>query len=119
MDQDKLLAEFDRITSDESHFLKAKSPAVLRSKITALENLRNRIYSNTRHYITGIFLGLCSYPMELFTKPAIAKTLIKEGEQAMEKGNIEQLRTAAIHLSHLTHTPPDWETAKIKGTGIG
>jgi molecular chaperone DnaK len=118
LDQDKLLSEFQRITQDEAVFLKAKSPSILRSKIDALDNLQGRILSNTKHYITSIFLRLSSFPADMFTKPAIATALIKEGEKALETGHFQQLRTAAINLSHLTPRQ-DWEVAKIKGTGIG
>jgi len=119
IDQDRLFSEFQKIVKDEAVFLKARSTAILRAKIDALENLRSSILSNTRHYITSIFFSLASYPPETFTKPAIAQNLIKEGERALENGNLQQLRAATINLSHLLETTQQWELAKIKGTGIG
>ncbi|GAA4342125.1 Hsp70 family protein [Flaviaesturariibacter amylovorans] len=120
LDQDKLLAEFDRITQDERHFLRAQSPAILRAKIEALDSLRRKLLSNTKHWITRIFLQLSNLPPDAYTKPAAAKALIRQGEEALEREHFEGLRSAAIQLSHLVHGASDeLDAVKIKGTGIG
>ncbi|HEY0040085.1 MAG TPA: Hsp70 family protein, partial [Flavisolibacter sp.] len=119
-DRDKLMNDFDRITQDEGQFLKAKSPAVLRAKIDALEMLRRRVYANTRHYIIDFFLYFASIPISNYQKPSIASTLIKQGEQALANQQFSQLRTTMINLSHQLHgDEPEFEKIKIKGTGIG
>ncbi|RYY41632.1 MAG: hypothetical protein EOO08_00430 [Chitinophagaceae bacterium] len=119
MEQEKLVAEYDRIIQDEALFLRNRSAAILRAKIDALEQLRMRILSNTRYFITNIFLNLCQLPPESFTKPAIAKTLMQQGEEALTQQRFPELRTAAIHLSHLVESEDELEAIKIKGTGIG
>jgi molecular chaperone DnaK len=119
-DRDKMMNDFDRVVQDEQQFLKAKSPAVLRTKIDALEILRRRAYANTRHYIIDFFLYFAAIPPSSYTKPAIAATLIKEGEQALAAQQFAQLRTSMINLSHLLHGEgSELENIKIKGTGIG
>lgn len=119
-DRDKMMNDFDRIVQDEAQFLKAKSPAVLRTKIDALELLRRRVYANSRHYIIDFYLYYAAIPPSSYTKPSIAATLIKQGEEALAKEQFAQLRTAMIHLSHLLHgDEPEIENTKIKGTGIG
>ncbi|RYY89015.1 MAG: hypothetical protein EOO15_07375 [Chitinophagaceae bacterium] len=119
LEQEKLVADYDRIVQDEAIFLRSRSSAVLRAKIDALEQLRMRILSNTRYFITNIFLGLCQLPPESFTKPAIAKTLMKQGEDALTQQRFPELRSAAINLSHLVENEEELEAIKIKGTGIG
>ena len=119
-DRDKVMNDFDRIVQDEQQFLKAKSPAILRAKIDALELLRRRVYANTRHYIIDFFLYFAAIPPNNYTKPAIAATLIKQGEQSLENQQFSQLRTTMINLSHLLHgEEAELEAIKIKGTGIG
>ncbi|HUC83155.1 MAG TPA: Hsp70 family protein, partial [Flavisolibacter sp.] len=119
-DRDKIMNDFDRIVQDEAQFLKAKSPAVLRAKIDALELLHRRIYANTRHYIINFFLHFASLSPNEYKKPAIAASLIKQGEEAMAKEQYSQLRTIMINLSHQLHgDEPEFEKIKIKGTGIG
>jgi len=119
-DRDKMMNDFDRITQDEAQFLKAKSPAVLRTKIDALELLRRRVYANTRHYIIDFFLYFASIPLNNYQKPHIASTLIKQGEEALANQQFSQLRTTMINLSHQLHgDEPEYEKIKIKGTGIG
>ena len=119
-DRDKVMNDFDRIVQDEQQFLKAKSPAILRTKIDALELLRRRVYANTRHYIIDLFLYFAAIPPANYTKPAIAATLIKQGEQSLEHQQFSQLRTTMINLSHLLHGgEAELEAIKIKGTGIG
>jgi molecular chaperone DnaK len=119
-DRDKMMNDFDRITQDEALFLKAKSPAVLRAKIDALELLRRRVYANTRHYIIDFFLYFSSIPLENYQKPSIASTLIRQGEEALANQQFGQLRTTMINLSHQLHgDEPEYEKIKIKGTGIG
>ncbi|GAB4093090.1 Hsp70 family protein [Flaviaesturariibacter terrae] len=119
LDQDKLVADYDRIVQDEAVFLRSRSSSVLRAKIDSLEQLRMRILSNTRYFITNIFLNLCELPPESFTKPAVAQTLMKQGEEALTQQRFPELRNAAIHLSHLVDDPDELEAIKIKGTGIG
>lgn len=120
IDRDRLAGEFDRIVRDEQQFLRAKSPAILRSKIDALDNIQRWIYSNTRHFIINIFMNLCSIPVNEYSKPSIAQTLIRQGEQALTAERFEELRTITINLSHLAKTDdPAIEKIKIKGTGIG
>jgi molecular chaperone DnaK len=119
-DRDKIMNDFDRIVQDEAQFLKAKSPAVLRAKIDALELLQRRIYANTRHYIINFFLHFASLSPNEYKKPAIAASLIKQGEEAMANQQFAQLRTIMINLSHQLHgDEPEFEKLKIKGTGIG
>jgi hypothetical protein len=119
-DRDKVMNDFDRIIRDESEFLKAKSPAVLRAKIDALEVLRRRVYANTRHYIMDFFLYFAAQPLSSYNKPSIAAALIKQGEEAMANQQFAQLRTIMINLSHqLQGEEPGFEKIKIKGTGIG
>ncbi len=119
-DRDKMMNDFDRIVQDEGQFLKAKSPAVLRAKIDALELLRRRVYANTRQYIVDFFLYFSSQPLDHYTKPAIAATLIKQGEEALAQEQYAQLRSAMVNLSHLLYgDEPEFEKVKIKGTGIG
>ncbi len=119
-DRDKMMNDFDRITQDEAQFLKAKSPAVLRAKIDALEFLRRRVYANTRYYIIDLFLYFAAIPTANYTKPAIAATLIKQGEEALAAQQYAQLRTTMLNLSHLLHDEEvAFEKIKIKGTGIG
>lgn len=119
-DRDKMMNDFDRIVQDEAQFLKAKSPAVLRTKIDALELLHRRVYANTRHYIINFFLHFSSIPLNEYKKPAIASSLIKQGEEAMANQQFAQLRTIMINLSHQLHgDEPEFEKIKIKGTGIG
>jgi molecular chaperone DnaK len=119
-EQDKMMNDFDRIVQDEGQFLKAKSPAVLRTKIDALDILRRRVYANTRHYIIDLFLYFAAIPASNYTKPAIASTLIKQGEQALTNEQFGQLRTTMINLSHLLNgEEAEIENIKIKGTGIG
>lgn len=119
-DRDKIMNDFDRIVQDEAQFLKAKSPAVLRAKIDALELLHRRIYANTRHYIINFFLHFASFSPNEYKKPSIAASLIKQGEEAMAKEQFAQLRTIMINLSHQLHgDEPEFDKIKIKGTGIG
>ncbi|HZH64757.1 MAG TPA: Hsp70 family protein [Flavisolibacter sp.] len=119
-EQDKMMNDFDRIVQDEQGFLKAKSPAVLRTKIDALELLRRRVYANTKHYIIDFFLYFAAIPASNYTKPSIASTLIKQGEQALANEQFGQLRTTMINLSHLLNgEETEIEDMKIKGTGIG
>ena len=119
-ERDKMMNDFDRIIQDESQFLKAKSPAVLRAKIDALELLHRRVYANTRHYIINFFLHFASLPTSDYKKPAIAASLIKQGEEAMANQQFAQLRIIMINLSHQLHgDEPEFEKIKIKGTGIG
>ncbi len=119
-DRDKVMNDYDRIVQDEQLFIKAKSPAVLRAKIEALEALRRRVYANTRHYIIDFFLYFASIPTSNYQKPAIASTLIKQGEDALANEQFGQLRTIMINLSHQLHgEEPTFEKMKIKGTGIG
>jgi molecular chaperone DnaK len=119
-DRDKLMNDFDRVVQDEAQFLKAKSPAVLRAKIDALEALRRRVYANTRHYIIDFFLYFASIPLNNYQKPSIASALIKQGEETMAAQQFAQLRTIMINLSHqLSGDEPAFEKLKIKGTGIG
>ncbi len=103
LDRDKLANDFDRIVQDEAQFLKAKSPAVLRAKIDALELLRRRVYANTKHIIMDFFLHFASQPVNSYSKPSLAATLIKQGEEAMANEQFGQLRTATLHLSHLLY----------------
>jgi hypothetical protein len=115
-----MMNDFDRIVQDEQGFLKAKSPAVLRTKIDALELLRRRVYANTKHYIIDFFLYFAAIPASNYTKPSIASTLIKQGEQALANEQFGQLRTTMINLSHLLNgEETEIEDMKIKGTGIG
>jgi hypothetical protein len=119
-DRDKMLNDFDRIVQDEAQFLKAKSPAVLRAKIDALEMLRRRVYANTKQYIVDFFLYFSSQPLTSYSKPSIAATLIKQGEEALAGEQYAQLRSTMINLSHLLYgEEPGYEKVKIKGTGIG
>ncbi|HEX8315351.1 MAG TPA: hypothetical protein VF609_10170, partial [Flavisolibacter sp.] len=119
-ERDKMMNDFDRIVQDEAQFLKAKSPAVLRAKIDALELLHRRVYANTRHYIINFFLHFASLPVSDYKKPAIASSLIKQGEEAMTNQQFAQLRTIMINLSNQLHgDEPEFEKIKIKGTGIG
>ena len=119
-ERDKMMNDFDRIVQDEAQFLKAKSPAVLRAKIDALELLHRRVYANTRHYIINFFLHFASLPVSDYKKPAIASSLIKQGEEAMAAQQFAQLRTIMINLSNQLHgDEPEFEKIKIKGTGIG
>jgi hypothetical protein len=119
-DRDKIMNDFDRVVQDEAQFLKAKSPAVLRAKIDALEMLRRRVYANTRHHIIDFFLYFAAQPMSSYQKPSIATALIKQGEDAMAAGQFAQLRTIMVNLSHQLHgDEPEFEKIKIKGTGIG
>ena len=120
LDRERLMGAFDRIIKDEQQFLRAKSPAILRSKIDALSNIMRWVHSNTRHFIVHIFMDLCSIPTEEFAKPSIAQTLIRQGEQALAAERFEELRTITINLSHLAKgDDPSIEKIKIKGTGIG
>jgi hypothetical protein len=118
-DQDKLVAEYDRIVQDERAFLQARSASVLNTKIDAFRKLRNRIVSNTRHYIINIFLSVSTYPKEWFKKPAVAESLIRQGEEALTQERFELLRTITINLTHLVDGDDELETIRIKGTGIG
>jgi molecular chaperone DnaK len=119
-DRDKMINDFDRIVQDEGQFLKAKSPAVLRAKIDALEMLRRRVYANTRQYIIDFFLYFSSQPLTSYSKPSIAATLIKQGEEALAGEQYAQLRSTMVNLSHLLYgEEPGYEKVKIKGTGIG
>lgn len=119
-DRDKVMNDFDRVVQDEQQFLKAKSPAVLRTKIEALELLRRRVYANTRHYIIDFFLHFASIPLNNYGKPSIASALIEQGEEALANQQFGQLRTIMINLSHQAHgEEPAFEKMKIKGTGIG
>lgn len=118
--REELVAEYDRIIMDEKQFLKDKSTVILRGKIEALTTLRHKIYSNTRHYITSIFFNLRDIPVNEFTSPAMAATLIKQGDEALANERFEALRSAAISLSHLLGGDDEKTRAiKIKGTGIG
>lgn len=119
-DRDKVMNDFDRVVADEAQFLKAKSPAVLRAKIDALEMLRRRVYANSRHHIVNLFLHFASLPLSEYQKPAIAAALVKQGEQALAAEQYAALRTAMINLSHQLHDDElSFEKVKIKGTGIG
>lgn len=119
LERDKLAVEFDRIVHDEPQFLKAKSPAILRTKIAALGNLKGRVYANTRHFIINIFMHFSSIPPAEYPKPAVASTLIKQGETALANERFEELRTATIALSNMLFGGQELEKIKIKGTGIG
>lgn len=119
-DRDKMMNDFDRIVQDEAQFLKAKSPSVLRAKIDALELLRRRVYANSRQYIIDFFLYFASQPVNSYSKPSIAATLIKQGEEALAKEQFAQVRSSMINLSHLMYgEDTTLEQVKIKGTGIG
>ena len=119
-ERDKMVSDFDRIVQDESQFIKAKSPAVLRAKIDALELLRRRVYANTRQYIIDFFLFFASQPPASYTKPSIAATLIRQGEEALANEQFSQLRSVMVNLSHLLYgEEAALEKVKIKGTGIG
>ncbi len=118
--REKLVSEFDRIVADERQFLKAKSPALLRSKIDGLQTLHNKIHSNTKQFLTQIFMSYSQVSPDQYPKPNVAKTLIRQGEEALEKDHFEALRSATISLSHLWHGDDViTENSKIKGTGIG
>jgi molecular chaperone DnaK len=120
LDRDKLMNEFDRVTRDEEQFLRAKSPAILRSKIDALDSLRGRVYANTKHFILNLFMHFSAIAPEEYTKPPVARSLIKQGETALANERFEELRTVTIALSHLLHgDDTDIRKIKIKGTGIG
>jgi molecular chaperone DnaK len=119
-ERDKMMNDFDRLVQDENQFLKAKSPAILRTKIEGLDLLHRRVYANTRHYIIDFFLHFASVPVSNYKKPSIASTLIKQGEEAMANQQFARLRTIMINLSHqLYGDEPEFEKIKIKGTGIG
>jgi molecular chaperone DnaK len=119
IDRDKLSLEYDRIVGDEQQFLKAKSVAILRNKIDALDNLRGKVYANTRHFIINFFMSYSNIDPEQYSKPSIARTLIKQGENALVQERFEELRSVTINLSNLLHGSGDIEKLKIKGTGIG
>lgn len=119
-DRDKMMNDFDRIIQDEAQFLKAKSPVVLRAKIDALDLLRRRVYANTRQYIIDFFLYFAAQPPGSYSKPSIASTLIKQGEEALAAEQFSGLRSVMINLSHLLYgEEASFEKVKIKGTGIG
>lgn len=120
IDREVLASEYDRIVQEEKSFLREKSITILRSKIDALNKLRLRIFANTRHYITSIFLDLCRIPVEHYLKPAVATTLMKQGEEAMAAEQFEALRSTTIALSHqLKDEDGEVQKIKLKGTGIG
>jgi molecular chaperone DnaK len=120
VDREKVAQEYDRIVRDETQFLKAKSPAILRAKIDALEKLKGRIYANTRHYITNIFLHVNGIEASAYPKPSLAKTLQKQGEKAMAEERFDELRTVTIALYNMLYDDgPEAEMTRIKGTGIG
>jgi molecular chaperone DnaK len=120
LDRERLAADFDRVVQDEPQFLRSGSSAVLRSRIGALDGLRNRLISNTNHYIIRIFMNLSTEPLSSYTKPDMARTLIKQGEQALAAERFAELRTVTITLSHLQPgSGLEKDIAKIKGTGIG
>ncbi|HEX2608946.1 MAG TPA: Hsp70 family protein, partial [Flavisolibacter sp.] len=118
-DRDKVMEDFDRTIKDENQFLRAKSTAILRAKIDALDLLRRRVYANARHHIIDFFLYYASVPPSSYPKPQIAATLIRQGEEALEKEQFAQVRTIMINLSHQLHGETEFEKIKIKGTGIG
>ena len=118
-DRDMLALEYDRIVGDEQQFLKSRSVAILRNKVDALNSLRGKVYASTRHFIISIFLNLSQVDPEQYTKPAIARTLIKQGEGALAQERFEELRSITINLSHLMYGDSGVEKIKIKGTGIG
>lgn len=118
--REKLMQEFDRIVKDEAQFLRTKSPAVLRSRIDALDGLSGRLIANTRHYVMNLFMHYRNITPAEFKKPDMAKTLIKQGEAAMAAERHDELRSVTIALSHLLPGgDPEIEKIKIKGTGIG
>ncbi len=119
LDRDKLAQEFNRIVQDEQQFLKTKSPSILRTKIDALDSLRGKVYANTRYFIINIFMQLRTIPAEEYTNANIARTLIKQGDDALARERFEELRTITITLSHLTSSDIETRDIKIKGTGIG
>lgn len=118
--RDKLMQEFDRIVKDEQQFLKAKSPAVLRSRIDALDQLSGRLIANTRHYVMNLFMHYRNITPAEYKQPSMAKTLIKQGEAALSAERHDELRSVTIALSHLLPGgDPEIEKIKIRGTGIG
>ncbi|MDB5251526.1 MAG: Heat shock protein 70 [Flaviaesturariibacter sp.] len=120
VDREKVAQEYDRIIRDEAQYLKVKSPAILRAKIDALEGLKGRIYANTRHYITNIFLHVNGIEASAYPKPSLAKTLQKQGEKAMAEERFDELRTVTIALYNMLYDGgPEAEKTRIKGTGIG
>jgi molecular chaperone DnaK len=118
--REKLVSEYDRLIKDEQQFLRAKSTAILRPKIDAMEQLRSRLIFNTRHFIINYFMYFRNLPMTDYQKPSIAKTLIKQGEDALEAERFEELKSVTINLTHLVSgDDAEIQKIKIKGTGIG
>jgi molecular chaperone DnaK len=123
LDREELLADFDRIVLGEKQFLQEKSPAILRNKTSEMNHLRRRIYANTRHHLTSIFLYYQGLPDQAFDKPAVAASLKKQGEESLAADRLEALRSATISLSHLLTENREYNQqfgqVNIKGTGIG
>ncbi|MGB0982603.1 MAG: Hsp70 family protein [Saprospiraceae bacterium] len=109
--------QFEQIMSREKAFLATNSRLKIQEVINQLSELRGRIYWKSPEYLISVFYYYMDKREEYKDKKR-ADAIIKQGEEAIEKGNYDRVKSCINQLYALL--PP-----KIKkiidqgGTGIG
>ncbi len=118
-EKDLLEREFRKLEATEDTFMKSKNASFIQKKIDQLQDLDQRILSNTTSFLLAIFEEYKTYDPMYFTSYNSAKAIFKLADNAVAQEKFGDFRKHIFHLSSLVKGHRKTLNQEFNGTGIG
>ncbi|MFT3980819.1 MAG: Hsp70 family protein [Ferruginibacter sp.] len=118
-EKDTLGKRYQKIEQSEPAFIKSKNASVIEAKIGQLNDLWWLALSNTTSFLIERFIEYKGYEESDFKDYRAAKSIMKMGDNSLEKENYPEFRRHVYSISNLLHKVNIQINQDFKGTGIG
>jgi molecular chaperone DnaK len=118
-EKEDLNKQFTKIEQSENSFINSKNVSVIENKYRQLDELHWKALSNTTSFLVTRFVEYKGYEAEHFEDFKAAKSIMKMGDDALQKERYAEFRRHVFSISTLLKKFTFNKHIDFKGTGIG
>jgi hypothetical protein len=110
-------SKYDQIISSEEEMMKSDMAHFARVKADELQSLNHEIGWESNEHVENLFFYYKHGLFQKYTNQKRAKQLIDAGDEALEKGRLNEVKSILNQLHALL--PKELKEQTIQGTGLG
>ncbi|MEO8771326.1 MAG: Hsp70 family protein [Ferruginibacter sp.] len=118
-EKENLLQRYQKIEQSESSFMRSRNASVVENKLKQLNDLYWSALSNTTSFLIGKFIEFKGYNARDYNDHAMALSIMKMADAALENERYPEFRRQVFNLSNLLVRTNFHHNKEFKGTGIG
>jgi molecular chaperone DnaK len=110
-------SKYDQIVSSEEEMMKSDMVHFVRVKADELQSLNHEIGWESNEHVERLFFHYKHWLIQEYTDQKRAKQLIEAGDEALDKGRLNEVKSILNQLHALL--PKELKEQTIQGTGLG